>query len=128
MIKNRLYEGSRIPWWCGVAWKEDFGRVAVCYPLLLHWLMRWLRDTWFVIAKPSEREWYTQEQITYLEAKAFSQGWHEAQFKVLATLHKNLPKQTSNAICDCLKAHEYELIPSSYGAVKYHESDRQHQS
>ena len=125
MIKKEVDTGFPIPRTYGVAWQEDFGQKTICYPLVLHWIMRWLRDAWFLIAKPSEREWYTQEQIAYLEAKAFSRGWHEAQFKVLTILDKNLQKQTSDAIYDCLKSHEYELIPSSYGSVKkYHEPHR----
>ncbi len=44
---RRLAEfGMLIPPWCGVAYVLDYARVAVCYPIPLNLVVRFLRYVW----------------------------------------------------------------------------------
>jgi len=37
-------ENEVIPWGYGPAWRDFNRQVIICYPLGLHWIMRWGRD------------------------------------------------------------------------------------
>lgn len=111
MLKKIFYRGSCIPWSYGVAWQEDFGNKTIGYPIGLHLIMRWLRDAWYLIAKPSEREWYTQEEISKVEKRGFNMGWSEARYAVLQGFGEVMSISDQEKLIEYIKANEYKFSP-----------------
>ena len=66
--------GEGIPPWYGVAWWEDFGHRAVCYVVGVHWVMRWVREAYWVVASPPKWGWYIEEDVLAGQRRAYWEG------------------------------------------------------
>lgn len=75
--------------------------------------MRWLRDTWYLLAQPSEREWYTDEelekhvetQVLNAERRGRRQGEMEEKARVADLLGVALPTDLQRQVKEHLDNH-----------------------
>ena len=112
-IQRRLFQGQQFPFLYGVAWEENFGRVAICYPIPFNLVLRWLRDAWFVMAQPSKREWYTHKelerhvetQVSNAERYGRRRGAMEEKARVADLLGVALPTDLQRQVKEYLDNH-----------------------
>ena len=50
-------EGTRLPWWLGVAYWEWERPVAACYPIPFNLVVRWARNTYFWVKATHRPDW-----------------------------------------------------------------------
>ena len=49
IIAQRIAEGEAIPKGYGIAYLEDYGAIAVCYPFSLNHFIAWIRCGWLKV-------------------------------------------------------------------------------
>lgn len=62
-MRRIVNPGGMRPKGYGVAWYEFNMDHYVCYPVPFNLIARWLRDTWYLMVKPGDREWLTPDEI-----------------------------------------------------------------
>jgi hypothetical protein len=53
---ERLAEGYILPFWYGIAYYDICSDYRICYPIPLNLLVRWIRDFFWAIKRPSEKK------------------------------------------------------------------------
>ena len=69
---RELMEGSKVPWGYGLSYWHPTKDAAVCYPVLLHLIVRWCRDLWFWIVGvgfPGTRSRWEKEIVRQIEKR-----------------------------------------------------------
>jgi len=68
---ERIAEGYMLPFWYGVAYYDYCSSYKICYPIPFNLLVRWVRNIFWAIKKPSDK----------LDAvnKAYQTGRHESR-------------------------------------------------
>ena len=56
LTQKMLREGDLLPRWYGSAWRDSSIRAEVCYPIPLHWLVRWARGLYYFAAFSRRRD------------------------------------------------------------------------
>ena len=72
LARRELEEGNKVPWGYGLSYWRYESLTAVCYPILLHLIVRWCRDLWFWIVKagfPGTRSQWEQEIVRQTEKR-----------------------------------------------------------
>jgi hypothetical protein len=88
MLIKRVMKNEMLPPWYGVAWREDYDNIAVCFPVPLNLLFVVGRAVW-VFAR------YGAMSLPSSPREAYRRGWNDAKEDMLARERRPRDSETS---------------------------------
>lgn len=72
IVKKVINEGEAIPKYYGIAYRDYLRYQAVCYPIVLNLIIRYLRELYFIIAIPADLS-----RSEHIVQEAYRQGYED---------------------------------------------------
>ena len=92
-IKKVIREGECLPWQYGYAYRNVAERTYICYPMPLHWPVRWWTSFWWSFGLPkaaTRRERALDAAFEAGRKDGITNGRREAADEFMALLNKRL--------------------------------------
>ena len=95
---HSAWEGKRLPWYVGAAYRDVSRQCTVFYPVPVNWVVRWwmvMLRWWDIVRLESSPRWVRRSEISTLldtvqesgrqvgYAQGYKQGWHDALERLL---------------------------------------------
>jgi len=68
-------EGRKLPWGCGIAYHDWLKHSVIILPIPINLIVRWLRELWFILGRPSKRD----REIQALRGTSYYDGYKRGQ-------------------------------------------------
>ena len=86
MIKRKVRAGHQYPSWYGVAWFDLKTMEAVCYPIPLNIICRWLRDIYLLLARGPSMQKISWTCLEEMRQRSYDAGYSDALKRIAARL------------------------------------------
>lgn len=109
-IRREVRGGERYPVGYGVAWQRWECLVAICYPVPLNLLFRWLREAYLLMRNPSGWEWVPEQAMH----DKWERGVDYGETIAIKRESADIEKQITQAV----RAHTKMLVHNTVKAFK----------
>ena len=94
-MKKIIDGGMQIPKGYGIAWRDFARDQAICYPLILNLIFRWIREIYFWICVPKHNYWEKRELIIHEYVwkdalKMIEQRVKQAEKKIISDINESV--------------------------------------